>query len=79
MNTYKATEAMAGSLSGSVILQMTPKRLHPSILPASSSSVGRVLKKSLQHVEGNRQSRCGINDEEPEKAITQLQLTENTI
>ena len=44
MNTYKATAAMAGAESGSVIRRITPKRDRPSIRPASSSDAGTVWK-----------------------------------
>ena len=44
INTYNATEAIAGKLKGKMILTIIPNQFCPSIMPASSSSFGILLK-----------------------------------
>ena len=43
INTYKATDDIAGKLSGSIILKIIPSQFWPSIIPASSNSFGILL------------------------------------
>ena len=44
INTYNATDAIAGKLKGKMILTIIPNQFCPSIIPASSSSFGILLK-----------------------------------
>ena len=44
INTYNDTEAIAGKLRGIIILIIIPNQFCPSISPASSISLGMLLK-----------------------------------
>ena len=44
IKTYKATDAIAGKLSGIIIFRIMPNQFWPSMIPASSISLGILLK-----------------------------------